>query len=158
MKERLTDVDMVKGLAMLTVLWNHSFILVPINIHERWWSIWLQDINATFFVCVFFLVSGYLFNSSSLKKPNYSTLVKKLKRLLIPFLSFSLLNYLMKVIAPSLVNKQVGSFSEYAYKVVVGGGIMVPLRLVPHIPYMDGRVTLCAQKKGDMDSDSIVCN
>lgn len=39
MNERLTDVDMVKGLAMLTVLWNHSFILVPINIHERWWSI-----------------------------------------------------------------------------------------------------------------------
>ena len=70
---------------------------------------------------VFFLVSGYLFNSSSLKKPNFSTLVKKLKRLLIPFLSFSLLNYMMKVIAPSLVNKQVGSFSEYAYKVVVGG-------------------------------------
>lgn len=35
---------------------------------------------------------------------------------------------------------------------------MVPLRLVPHIPYMDGRVTLCAQKQGDMDSDSIVCN
>lgn len=125
MKERFDEIDIVKGLAMLTVLFNHSFILFPINIHDRWWSVWIQDINSTFFIGSFFLVSGYLFNSSSRpQRPDMSLLVKKLKRLIIPYLSCSVLNYLVKLIAPSLVNKQVGSVGDYMMDVLLYGGEM----------------------------------
>jgi uncharacterized membrane protein len=48
MQGRFREIDIVKGIAMLTVLFNHSFILVPIDIHHQPWSIYIQDINATF--------------------------------------------------------------------------------------------------------------
>ena len=123
MKERYRDLDIVKGIVMLTVLLNHSFILVPINIHDRPWSIYCQDINATFFVCSFFVVSGYLFNNTSNKSFSISNIWRKIKRLLIPYLSFSALNLLMKMMMPSLVNKQVNSTSDYLKNMVVGGGV-----------------------------------
>ncbi len=122
MKERYRDLDIVKGIAMLTVLLNHSFILVPINIHDRPWSIYCQDINATFFVCSFFVVSGYLFNSPSNKSFSISNYWRKIKRLLIPYLSYAFLNFSVKLIAPSLVNRPIYSVVDYFKNVLFYGG------------------------------------
>jgi fucose 4-O-acetylase-like acetyltransferase len=66
-------------------------------------------------------MSGFLFNSQSNQIFKLANLWKKQKRLLIPYLSFSALNLLMKMMMPSLVNKQVNSTSDYLKNTVVGG-------------------------------------
>lgn len=124
--ERFNEIDIVKGIAMLTVLWHHSFILYPIYMLDIPWCQHAMDINGTFFMNVFFLVSGYLFAFS--KKRSYVNSLKgKLKRLLVPYLSFSAATLGMKIIAPSLVNRKVESIGSYIDKLLLGGGIMVRL-------------------------------
>ena len=56
---RFNEIDIVKGIAMLTVLWHHSFILYPIYMLDIPWCHHAMAINGTFFMNVFFLVSGY---------------------------------------------------------------------------------------------------
>ena len=118
---RFNEIDIVKGIAMLTVLWHHSFILYPIYMLDIPWCQHAMDINGTFFMNVFFLVSGYLFAFS--KKRSYVNSLKgKLKRLLVPYLSFSAATLGMKIIAPSLVNRKVETIGSYIDKLLLGGG------------------------------------
>lgn len=48
--ERFNEIDIVKGIAMLTVLWHHSFILYPIYMLDIPWCQHAMDINGTFFI------------------------------------------------------------------------------------------------------------
>ena len=104
MKKHFNDIDICKGLAMMGVLWNHSFILYPINIHNLSWCRHAASINSTFFIVLFFMVSGYLF-----LLPREVSFVentrKRCKRLLVPYLSYSALTLIMKLLLPSLVNR-----------------------------------------------------
>lgn len=124
--KRFNEIDIVKGIAMLTVLWHHSFILYPIYMLDIPWCQHAMAINGTFFMNVFFLVSGYLF-AFSRKRSFVENLKGKAKRLLVPYLSFSAATLGMKLLAPSLVNRKVESFSAYMDKLLLGGGIMVCL-------------------------------
>lgn len=110
--ERFNEIDIVKGIAMLTVLWHHSFILYPIYMLDIPWCQHATAINGTFFMNVFFLVSGYLF-AFSRKRTFVENLKGKMKRLLVPYLSFSAATLGMKMLAPNLVNRKVESFSVY---------------------------------------------
>ena len=83
---RFNEIDVVKGIAMLTVLWHHSFILYPIYMLDIPWCQHAMDINGTFFMNVFFLVSGYLFAFSS-KRSFVENLKGKAKSALSQFLS-----------------------------------------------------------------------
>lgn len=117
---RFNEIDIVKGIAMLTVLWHHSFILYPIYMLDIPWCQHAMAINGTFFMNVFFLVSGYLF-AFSRKRSFVENLNGKMKRLLVPYLSFSAATLGMKLLAPSLVNRKVESFSSYMDKLLLGG-------------------------------------
>lgn len=119
--KRFNEIDIVKGIAMLTVLWHHSFILYPIYMLDIPWCQHAMAINGTFFMNVFFLVSGYLF-AFSRKRSFVENLNGKMKRLLVPYLSFSAATLGMKLLAPSLVNRKVESFSSYMDKLLLGGG------------------------------------
>lgn len=118
--ERFNEIDIVKGIAMLTVLWHHSFILYPIYMLDIAWCQHAMTINGTFFMNLFFLVSGYLF-AFSRKRSFVENLKGKAKRLLVPYLSFSAATLGMKLLAPSLVNRKVESFSSYMDKLLLGG-------------------------------------
>ena len=119
--ERFNEIDIVKGIAMLTVLWHHSFILYPIYMLDIPWCQHAMAINGTFFMNVFFLVSGYLF-ALSRKRSFVENLKGKAKRLLVPYLSFSAATLGMKIIAPSLVNRKVETIGSYIDKLLLGGG------------------------------------
>lgn len=119
--QRLVEIDIVKGIAMLTVLWHHSFILYPIYMLDIPWCQHARAINGTFFMNVFFLVSGYLFAFSK-KRAKAEILKSKLMRLMVPFLSFSAVALGMKLIAPSLVNRKVESVGSYMESLLLGGG------------------------------------
>ena len=114
------DIDIIKGVAILAVLWNHSFILYPINIHDLPWCHYARMINSTFFLIAFFLVSGFLFSGK--RQSLLETVKSKGKRLLIPYLCYCLLNLLSKTIAPGLVNREIVSVWDYAKMVLFFGG------------------------------------
>ena len=128
--ERFNEIDIVKGIAMLTVLWHHSFILYPICMLDIPWCQHAMAINGTFFMNVFFLVSGYLF-AFSRKRSFVENLKGKAKRLLVPYLSFSAATLGMKIIAPSLVNRKVESIGSYIDKLLLGGGCPKTLKQQP---------------------------
>lgn len=115
------EINIVKGIAMLTVIWHHSMIVYPINLQVLPWCKHAMAINHTYYLIVFFLISGYLFAFSSDASPSH-TLHSKVKRLLIPYLSFEAINMAMKMMAPTLVNTKVEGFVSYISKMVFYGG------------------------------------
>ena len=115
------EIDVCKGIAMLTVLWHHSFILYPIYMLNIPWCQHAMAINGTYFMVVFFLVSGYLF-AHSRKRSFGANLVNKSRRLLIPFFSYAVVNLGIKLLAPSLVNREVESIGSYVNNCLFRGG------------------------------------
>ena len=119
--ERFNEIDIVKGIAMLTVLWHHSFILYLIYMLDITWCHHAMAINETYFLNVFFLISGYLFAFS--KKRSYLENLKgKLNRLLVPYLSYSAATLGVKLLAPNLVNRKVESIGAYMDTLILKGG------------------------------------
>ena len=115
------EINIVKGIAMLTVIWHHSMIVFPINLQVLPWCKHAMAINHTYYLIVFFLVSGYLFAFSSNSSYTH-TLNSKVKRLLIPYLSFETINMAVKMMAPSFVNTKVEGIGSYVSKMVLYGG------------------------------------
>lgn len=115
------EIDIVKGIAILTVIWHHSMIKYPINMLDLPWCKYAMDINNTYFLVVFFLVSGYLF-ANSRPKSFLKTLGDKANRLLVPYFSFELINIVLKLVAPELVNRKIESVWVYIEKVLLYGG------------------------------------
>ena len=120
-KQHFDEIDIVKGIAILFVLWHHSFIKFPIYMLDIPWCKYAMAIHGTFFLNVFFLVSGYLFAHS---KPRsfVENFKKKASRLLIPYLSYEMANLGVKLAMPSLVNRKVGGAADYLYHLVFAGG------------------------------------
>lgn len=58
------EIDVVKGIAILTAIWHHSMIKYPINMLDLPWCKCAMEINNTYFWVVLFLASGYLFVNS----------------------------------------------------------------------------------------------
>lgn len=120
-KLRFDEIDIVKGIAILFVLWHHSFIKYPIFMLDIPWCKYAMAIHGTFYLNVFFLVSGYLF---ALSKPRsfVENFKKKASRLLIPYLSYEVINLVVKVAFPQLVNRKVGGHFEYIEEMIFKGG------------------------------------
>ena len=64
-------------------------------------------IHGTFYLNVFFLVSGYLFAYSKPRSFVYN-FKKKASRLLVPYLGYEAINLGVKMALPQLVNRKVG--------------------------------------------------
>lgn len=97
----------MKGIAILFVLWHHSFIKFPIYMLDIPWCEYAMAIHGTFYLYVFFLVSGYLF--AHLKPRTFAeNFKKKASRLLIPYFCYEAVNLGAKTAFPQLVNRKVG--------------------------------------------------
>ena len=85
------------------------------------WCKYAMAIHGTFYLNVFFLVSGYLFAHS---KPRTFTenFKKKASRLLIPYLGYEAINLGVKLALPQLVNRKVGGQVEYMEDMLFNGG------------------------------------
>ena len=109
------EIDILKGIAIFLVVLGHGVILYPVNLHNvvitsRIYE-WVESVHMP----LFFLLSGFTFSVH----PGY--LAKKVRRILVPYLTFCLLDILARSILPSLVNRE-KSLSESLYDVVFGGG------------------------------------
>lgn len=120
-KIHFDEIDIVKGIAILFVLWHHSFIKFPIYMLDIPWCEYAMAIHGTFYLNVFFLVSGYLFAHS---KPRtfVENFKKKASRLLVPYLCYEVINLGVKLALPSLVNRKVGGQFEYIEDMLFKGG------------------------------------
>lgn len=120
-KRHFDEIDIVKGIAILFVLWHHSFILYPIYMLDIPWCQYAMSIHATFFMNVFFLVSGYLFANST-QRSFYENFKKKASRLLVPYFSYAAINLIVKIAFPSLVNRKVEGIDDYIWNFFFHGG------------------------------------
>ena len=118
MQKRCEEIDALKGFAMFLVVLGHSIIVYPINLHENNFFNNLYEFISTFHLPLFFIISGYCF---SYKDSYKQYITKKIKRILIPYLIFSLLNILLRTLAPSLVNKS-DDFVTLLMNVIFNGG------------------------------------
>ena len=120
-KIHFDEIDIVKGIAILFVMWHHSFIQYPIYMLDIPWVKYAVAIHSTFYLTVFFLVSGYLF-ANSRPRSFVENFKKKASRLLIPYVSIAVINLGVKMAFPSLVNAQVGGMGEYIWHFFFEGG------------------------------------
>ena len=120
-KRYFGDIDVCKGFAIMVVLLHHSFILTPINLSQVPWGVWVRLVDATFFMQVFFLLSGYLYAFS---KPRSfkENLINKAKRLLLPFLSYEAISMTVKMLIPNIANRQVDSVGAFIKNGILYGG------------------------------------
>lgn len=121
MKQHFDEIDIVKGIAILFVLWHHSFILYPIYMLDIPWCQYAIAIHGTFFLNVFFLVSGYLFANST-PRSFVANFRKKAGRLLVPYISYAIINLGIKLAFPSLVNRKVEGIDDYIWNFLFHGG------------------------------------
>lgn len=86
--------DIVKGFAILLIIFGHSFCLFPIDLKGMLPS-FLPGYVAEFNLHLFFIASGFLFSYNDTWE---SFLKKKALRLVIPYLTFCLLSVFLRLI------------------------------------------------------------
>lgn len=83
--KRILWIDLTRAVGMLLIIWGHSLM----NPND-----WLGSMIFAVNVPIFFVLSGYLYHSQTLKKQIY----KLFYNLIIPYISISLLMWLVSVI------------------------------------------------------------
>ena len=109
-KKRLEFIDLAKGLGMLMVIYLHISINYPsdVNIYAgSWWDRFVHSM----FMPIFFILSGYFFSA---KRPFKEWLVKKVKRLVVPFVVFYLLTYCLNVVLVTFLGINLKSGFSYS--------------------------------------------
>ncbi len=104
MKKHYDIVDVLKGVAITSVMLYHSIIVFPVNIRDNY-SVcnWIYYFLGTFQMPLFFMISGFLYSCR-----DYKTYIKKRTlRILVPFLIFSLINIPLQFFGGSLVNGEI---------------------------------------------------
>ena len=93
MSNRLTDIDVAKGICIVLVVTGHY---IPANAPQ--WYFTLIDVIYSFHMPLFMYASGYIYHATK-KKVKYNTFVlKKFKRLIIPYIFVSWLIICIKLL------------------------------------------------------------
>lgn len=118
--DRNEKIDVLKGIAIISILLGHAIIYYPVNLHEILWCQCLFNIISVFGNRLFFVLSGYCYKSVGVEK--YGTYIaKKVKRLVIPYIVYNFLDLVPRAFLPMYVNRprNVGSS---LWKIIFSGG------------------------------------
>ena len=118
MKKHFEEIDILKGIAIVMVLLGHAVIRFPVNLHDVAWTNAIYNWVETTHMPLFFLVSGFCFSYRG-KYSEY--IMKKIKRILIPFLFFNLIDSVPRQLLSFLVNRP-KSIKESIASIVLYGG------------------------------------
>lgn len=110
--------DVAKGIAIILVVLGHSF---PNNIFNGYTNVDIMakiiyDFVYSFHMPIFFTIAGYFF-FNAWRQHKKGTLAKKAMRLLIPYLSFSIIYIPLRMFASSLANSD---FEKQYWKILIG--------------------------------------
>lgn len=118
-KKHYREIDSLKGWAIFLVILGHSIILFPINLHEIPWCAAMFAIISCAHMPLFFLVSGMCYSY----KGDYKVYInKKVKRLIVPYIVFAILELLAVQLASGAVRVPVTLLDDIKGSLLYGGG------------------------------------
>ena len=118
MKKHFIEIDALKGWAIFLVVLGHAIIVYPIDLQENLFWGKLFSLISSVHIPLFFTVSGYCFSF----RGDYKTyLIKKVKRLLIPYFVFCLAEAVPVMLLGAL-NHNTVSFGESIRRMLFYGG------------------------------------
>lgn len=101
-KKHIDLIDILKGVAIVSVLICHSVIVYPVNLEEVAWCNILKRFVDSYQMPLFFMISGFLCSY----KGNYGGyLLARVKRILVPYIVFDAAALILRVVGGSLVNR-----------------------------------------------------
>ncbi len=103
-KKHIELIDILKGIAILSVLVCHSIIVYPINLEAIPWCLSIKSFVDAYQMPMFFIVSGFLCTYHEKHYGQY--LLARVKRILVPYVVFSIITFLCKIVGSSVVNNQ----------------------------------------------------
>lgn len=116
-KQRIKEVDILRGMAAILMILGHSFIVYPVDISTVPWCHWVGHFIYTFHMELFFVLAGAVYYCS-----DYSRFMKKkIKRILVPYLSFGIITLHLKAFGGSAINGN-ESVTEGVIKLLFHGG------------------------------------
>lgn len=118
MKKYYEELSILRGVAILLVLLGHSIILFPINLKNVTWCSYLYQYIYFFHMPLFFIIAGFCYS----KKNNYKDyFISKFKRILIPYLVFSILDLVPRHLLPQLINGNKSIYDDIKSIIFNGG-------------------------------------
>ena len=116
-RNRIEEVDILRGIAAILMILGHSFIVYPVDISTVPWCHWIGHFIYTFHMELFFVPAGAVYHCS-----NYKIFIgKKIKRILVPYVFFGVITLLLKAFGGSAING-VESTKEGIMKFLFHGG------------------------------------
>lgn len=143
-KNRLKWIDIAKGIAIICVVVGHvvaSYHESGIYLSNTWWN-FLHQVMYSFHMPLFVLLGGILFSLSNGKDTVKRKIIKKIINYGIPYVAFSVLWVLMKVLFSSITNSSVSitelaligiypiSFMWYIYALLIMQSIQIIISTV----------------------------
>ena len=117
-RKHYKEIDSLKGFAIFLVVLGHAIIYFPINLHENTYCEGLFKILSSVHLPLFFVISGFCFSYHG----NYGAYVlKKIKRLMVPYFVFNLLDLLPRAMFPQFVNRSRGITESVIDMLLYGG-------------------------------------
>lgn len=98
--KRYKEIDVIKGIAIILVLLGHSILVFPVNLTKITWCGYLHYLVSSVHMALFFCVSGFCYRC--VKYGEF--MLKKVKRLLVPYFVFAALSILCNVLFASFIN------------------------------------------------------
>ena len=112
------EIDALKGIAIFLVILGHSIIVYPIDLHQNALCASIFDFISTVHMPLFFIISGYNYSYNG----NYKEFIfKKIKRLLIPYFVFNLLEIIPRVLLSNYINSQI-DIAQFIKNMFLYGG------------------------------------
>ncbi len=100
MKRRIEQIDIARGFAAICMILGHAFIVYPIDISQVGWCRALHNWIYSFHMELFFFLAGAVWYCKDYK----TYIIKKIKRILIPYIVFGVVSILLRMMGTSLVN------------------------------------------------------
>lgn len=115
-KKYYPELDIVKGIAILLVILGHSFCTFPFDLNAQLSPI-IGKVVRSFQMPLFFIASGFLFS----RKENFKVFIrKKMLRLALPWLTFSILSVALRIIFSSFTHSGGINILDGLYDIIQG--------------------------------------
>lgn len=123
-EKRYDVIDALRGIAIFLVILGHSIIIYPINLHNIIWCKFIYQLVNSIHMPLFFIISGFCFKFDIYNFSfEYKVLLKKkLRRLIIPYLTFSFLDMSISFLFPNMVSNEENSIIKRITIIFFYGG------------------------------------